>query len=304
MYPMKKYVITGSIGHISKPVVEGLVKAGKEVSVITSDAAKVASIEALGAKALVGSVSDHAFVKRAFQDAEVVYTMIPPIWQTNDWRAAQNEVGRAYTEALQGSAVQYVVNLSSIGAHLGEGVGPVNAIADFEKMLNALPNIHVKHLRPGFFYYNFLHKIGMINHAGILGDNFGLEGQKIPLVHTRDIAAVALEELLKLSFTGKSFRYILSDSRTMQDVASVLGKAINKTIPWIVFTDEQALQGALDAGVPASHAGNFVEMGAALRHGKMQEDIEKHNPTPGQTKLEDFAVEFSKAFEAQSVAHV
>ncbi|MBT1685881.1 NmrA family NAD(P)-binding protein [Dawidia soli] len=293
---MKKYVITGSIGHISKPVVEGLVKAGKEVSVITSDTGKVAAIEALGATALVGSVSDRDFVKRAFQGADAVYSMIPPIWQTTDWRAAQNEVGRAYTDALRGSTVKYVVNLSSIGAHLGEGVGPVNALADFEKMLNGLPGIHVKHLRPGYFFYNFTHQIGLINNAGILGDNFGLENQKVPLVHTRDIAAVALEELLGVSFTGKSFRYIVSDHRTLQDVARVLGQAIGKNIPWVVFTDEQALKGALDAGVPASHAGPFVEMGIALRTGRMQEDLEKTNPAPGPTKLEDFAAEFRAAF--------
>ncbi|MCD9018593.1 NmrA family NAD(P)-binding protein [Parachryseolinea silvisoli] len=297
---MKKYVITGSIGHISKPVVEGLVKAGKEVNVITSDAARVSAIEALGAKALVGSVSDRDFVKRAFRDADVVYTMIPPIWQTSDWRAAQNEVARIYTEALQGSTVKYVVNLSSIGAHLGNGVGPVDGLADFEKMLNGLPGIQVKHLRPGYFFYNFITQIGLINHAGILGDNFGLEGQKIPLVHTRDIAAVALEELLNVSFAGKSFRYILSDHRTMQDAARVLGQAIGKNIPWVVFTDEQALKGALDAGVPASHAGPFIEMGAMLRSGRMQEDLEKHAPTPGSTKLEDFASEFQAAFTAAS----
>lgn len=297
---MKKYVITGSIGHISKPVVESLVKAGKEVNVITSDAARVSAIEALGAKALVGSVSDRDFVKRAFREADVVYTMIPPIWQTSDWRAAQNEVARIYTEALQGSTVKYVVNLSSIGAHLGNGVGPVDGLADFEKMLNGLPGIQVKHLRPGYFFYNFITQIGLINHAGILGDNFGLEGQKIPLVHTRDIAAVALEELLNVSFAGKSFRYILSDRRTMQDAARVLGQAIGKNIPWVVFTDEQALKGALDAGVPASHAGPFIEMGAMLRSGRMQEDLEKHAPTPGSTKLEDFASEFQAAFTAAS----
>jgi uncharacterized protein YbjT (DUF2867 family) len=34
---MNKYVITGSIGHISKPIVEQLVKAGKQVTVITSN---------------------------------------------------------------------------------------------------------------------------------------------------------------------------------------------------------------------------------------------------------------------------
>ena len=42
---MNKYVITGSIGHISKPLVEGLIKAGKDVTVITSNNDRVKEIE-------------------------------------------------------------------------------------------------------------------------------------------------------------------------------------------------------------------------------------------------------------------
>jgi uncharacterized protein YbjT (DUF2867 family) len=37
---MKTYVITGSVGHISRPIIQGLVKAGKEVRVITSTPAR------------------------------------------------------------------------------------------------------------------------------------------------------------------------------------------------------------------------------------------------------------------------
>ena len=53
---MKNYVITGSLGNISRPIVEGLVKAGKNVKVITHSSDRVKEIEKLGAKALVGSV--------------------------------------------------------------------------------------------------------------------------------------------------------------------------------------------------------------------------------------------------------
>ncbi|MCZ8215025.1 MAG: NAD-dependent dehydratase, partial [Cyclobacteriaceae bacterium] len=83
---MKKYLITGSLGNISKPVVEGLVKQGNIVSVITGSQDRVADIEKLGAKALVGNLFDATFVERAFQDIDVAYTMIPPIWQTANWR--------------------------------------------------------------------------------------------------------------------------------------------------------------------------------------------------------------------------
>jgi len=292
---MKNYIITGSIGNISKPIVDGLVKAGKNVSVITSKADKVKEIEQLGAKALVGSVSDKEFVKKAFAGADVVYTMIPPIWVTSNWRKSQNEVGEVYINAIKSNNIKYVVNLSSLGANHKNGVGPVGALSDFEQELNAIPGLNVKHLRPSFFYYNLLAQIGLIKNAGIMGANYGQD--KIALVHPRDIAEVALQELLELKFTGNSVRHIVSDERTGAEVAQALGKAIGKEIPWVVFSDEDQLNGLLQGGVPQSHAPAYVEMGAAFRNGKMQEQI-SNNKTIGKTKLEDFAKEFSVAYKA------
>jgi uncharacterized protein YbjT (DUF2867 family) len=292
---MKNYIITGSIGNISKPIVAGLVKAGKNVSVITSKPDKVKDIEELGAKALVGSVSDKEFVKKAFAGADVVYTMIPPIWQTSNWRASQSEVADAYVDAIRSNNIKYVVNLSSLGAQHKNGVGPVGAIHDFEQALNAIPGLNVKHLRPSFFYYNLLAQIGLVKTAGIMGANYG--EQKIALVHPRDIAEVALQELLDVKFSGSSVRHIVSDERTGADVAKVLGKAIGKDLPWVVFSDDDQLKGMLGGGVPASHAPAYVEMGTAFRNGKMQERISE-NKTVGSTKLEDFAKEFSAAYNA------
>jgi uncharacterized protein YbjT (DUF2867 family) len=294
---MEKYVITGSIGNISKPIVKGLVKEGKDVRVITRSKDSVKEIESIGAKALLGNVEDLSFLKEAFQEAEVVYTMIPPIWQTSNWRASQNQIGKNYAQALEGSPVKFVVNLSSIGAHLGNGAGPVDGLHDFEQLLNAIPGIHVKHLRPSYFVSNFLSQIGMIKQGGIMGGNFG-EGEKIFLVHTNDIAAAALEELLNLTFSGNSVRYIFGDERSGQEIANVLGKAIGKDLPWVVFTDEQQKQGLLQAGLPETHAQGYTDLGKSIREGYLQADARKNKPALAETKLEDFAREFAAAFKA------
>lgn len=293
---MKKYVITGSLGNISKPVVASLVKAGHEVAVITSNAARVKDIEALGAKALVGSIQDQAFLDNALKGAEVVYTMIPPVWQTNDWRATQREFARSYTEAIKANHIKYIVNLSSIGADVPEGVGPVTGLYEFEQMLNEIPGLNVKHLRPSFFYPNFLAQIGLIKQAGIMGANYGKE--KLFLVHPKDIAAAAEEELLKLNFTGSSVRYIIGDERTGQEIAAALGKAIGKDLNWVEFTDDQQLQGLLGAGLAPSIANGYTEMGNAIRTGTMQAHAIKNKPALVSTKLEDFAKEFALVFNA------
>jgi uncharacterized protein YbjT (DUF2867 family) len=293
---MKKYVITGSIGHISKPVVEGLVKAGKEVTVITSTKARVEEIEKLGAKALVGSVHNASFVKEAFSGADVVYTMIPPIWQTSNWRASQDEVAGNYADAIRGNGIKYVVNLSSIGAHVGSGVGPVDGVAHLETLLNSIPGLNVKHLRPSFFYYNFMSQVGLAKTAGIIGGNYG-NGEKLFLVHPEDIAKVALEELRDLKFTGSSIRYIIGDERSGSEIASVLGKAIGKNINWVEFNDEQQKQGLLQAGLSETHAENYTTMGKALREGIMQVEARKNKPVFSSIKLEDFAKEFALAYQ-------
>ena len=294
---MKKYLITGSLGSISKIVVEGLVDAGHDVTVITTSTERTQDIIKLGANPLVGQLQDLAFLKNAFRQADVVYTMIPPIWQTNNWRKSQNEVAENYIAALKTSNVTHVVNLSSIGAHLSEGVGPVTGLHDFEQMLNGLAGINVRHLRPSYFYYNLLAQVGMIKQAGIMGSNFG-DKEKLFLAHPKDIAAVALDELLRLDFKGNSVRYIISDERSGEEIANVLGKAIGKNLSWIVFTDEQQKAGLLQAGLSETHAGAYTQMGHALGDGSMQADARVHKPAFSPTKLEDFALEFGRAYLA------
>jgi uncharacterized protein YbjT (DUF2867 family) len=293
---MKKYVITGSLGNISKPIIIGLAKAGHDVHVITSSADRQAAITQLGAKAHVGRLQDQAFLNGVLAGADAVYTMIPPIWQTTDWRASQRVFATAYAEAITANNIQYVVNLSSVGAHAPNGVGPVSGLYDFEQLLNQISGLHSKHLRPSFFFNNLMAQIPLIKQAGIMGSNYG-HGEKLFLVHTDDIAAVALEELLALSFKGSGVRYIIGDERSGQGIADVLGKAIGKPLAWMEFTDEQQHQGLVQAGLPQTIADGYTEMGHAIRTGLMQYDVRQNLPVFSPTKLETFAHAFAIAYK-------
>jgi uncharacterized protein YbjT (DUF2867 family) len=292
------YVITGSIGHISKPLVEGLVKAGHTVTVITSKTDNAATIEGLGAKAAVGSVEDAEFLKDAFAGADAVYLMIPPKWGVTDWRGHQNTVGDNYIAAIRANNTPFVVLLSSIGAHMGNGAGPVDGLHDMEQKLKTVEGLNVKVLRPSYFMYNLFNMIGLVKGMGIMGSNFGEE--KLVLVHTSDIAKVALQNLLNLDFTGHQIQYIASDERTGAEIARVLGEAVGKPeTPWVVFSDEQTKQGMLGSGLNEEMANGYTTMGVALREGTMQADYFANRPaTLGKVKLEDFAKnEFAPAFQ-------
>jgi uncharacterized protein YbjT (DUF2867 family) len=291
-----KITLTGSLGNISKPLAIQLIAAGHQVTVISSSADKKARIESLGAIPAIGTITDTDFLTAAFSGADAVYTMVPPDLAAPDLLQYFTSTGKNYAAAIRRSGVQRVVHLSSMGAHLDPGPGPIGGAREVEAILNGLEGVSVKYLRAPFFFINFYNNIDMIRHMGILGSNYPAQ-TKLVLVHPEDLAAAAAEEI-QSGFTGKSIRYVVSDERSSGEVASVLGNAVGKPeLPWVAFSDEEALQGIIQGGMPESIAKLLVEVGVAVRSGKVWEDYMALGGRPsGKRKLEDFAGEFAEIF--------
>jgi uncharacterized protein YbjT (DUF2867 family) len=290
-------VITGGAGNISKPLALQLLAAKHQVTVIGRSERNLKELVDAGAIAAIGSVEDIAFLTKTFSGADAVYTMVPPKWDAADWKSYIAGIGKNYAAAILASGIKKVVNLSSIGAHMELSCGPVSGLFHVEKALNELETVDVKHLRPAFFYTNFLANINMIKHMHIIGGNYG-ENSLLSLVYPGDIALAAAEELSSLTFSGKTIRYVVSDEKTTIEVASILGAAIgNPALPWVNFTDEQTHAGMLQAGLSEEVAKNYAEMGAAMRTGEMNAEYNQFpKPVFGKTKLEDFAKTFALIF--------
>ena len=291
-----KIIITGSLGNIGKPLTKNLVAAGHEITVISSNPARTADIENLGAKAQIGSVTDSDFLKEVFNGADAIFAMTPPNLGGSNVISNTINAGKAYANAIQESGVKRVVMLSSIGADFPGGTGPITGLHHIEQLYQDLNDVAVTFLRAGFFYTNFYNDVPLIKAAGIIGANYPAD-ISAPLVHPTDIAVAAAEELQRTG-AGKDIKYIVSDVRQPADFAKVLGAAIGKPeLPWVEFTDEQSLQGMTQAGIPEEIAGLYTEMGNAFRTGKLSKDFQKSgSPVNGNTKLEDFAKEFAAKF--------
>ncbi|MDJ0364683.1 NAD(P)H-binding protein [Hymenobacter sp. H14-R3] len=292
-----KIILTGSLGNISQPLAAALVQQGHAVTVISRTPAKQAAIEAMGATAAIGSVEDADFLAATFAGANAVYAMVPPSFTEPDSRAYFQRIGRNYAQAIAQAEVRRVVQLSSWGAHLAAGTGGILGSHDVEEILAALPGLTLTHLRPTSFYTNYYTYAGLIKAAGIMGANC-VGDRKIALVHPRDIAAAAAEELARPAApAGRTVRYVASDERTQQEVAHALGAAIGQpALRWVAFSDEQMRESLLKNGLPPSTAADVVAIYASMSSGKLGEDYEQHKPALGQVKLEDFAKEFAAAF--------
>ncbi|MCF0065221.1 NAD(P)H-binding protein [Dyadobacter chenwenxiniae] len=297
-----KIVLTGSLGHISRPLTADLIQKGHAVTVISSNPEREEEIAATGALPAVGSMDDAGFLTDTFAGADAVYTMVPPANYFDhdlDLLAYYRSKGNNYAKAIQESGVKRVVNLSTIGGHLGagEGSGILLGAHDVELILNALPsNVSITHMRPVSFYYNLYGYVEAIKNQGAIIANYGAEDE-IPWVSPVDIAVAVAEEIVR-PYTGRSVRYVASDDRTGNDTAAVLGAAIGKPdLKWVIAPDAQ-VQSALEGmGMNPKIAAGLVEMYGSLHNGVLAEDYLHHKPVMGKVKLEDFAIEFAAAFQ-------
>lgn len=328
-----KITLTGSLGHISKPLAEALVKKGHQVTVISTNPEKKRDIEALGATAAIGSVEDAGFLTKAFTSADVVYTMIPPASYFNpafDVWAYCDKLANNFVQAIRNSGVKRVVHLSSIGAHMDKGSGLILLHRKMEQALDSLSDVGITFMRPTGFYYNLYPNIGMIKQQGFIGANYG-EDDRIVWVAPEDIAMATGEEIEAIAArptpapapttasgsipvaaaaptTGggstspagtalRKIRYVGSDELTCSETARILGEAIGKPdLKWLIIPGEQMLGGLIAAGMKADIAAGLVEMYAAVHDGSLREDYDRHRPALGKIKMTDFAKDFAAAY--------
>lgn len=290
--------LTGSLGPIGQPLAQTLVQQGHAVTVISSKPEKQADIEAAGAKAAIGSIEDADFLTSAFTGADAVFTMVPrPNFFAPgfDPMAHCKTVVRNYAQAIERSGVKRVVHLSSIGAHMEKGSGLILVHHEAEQILNELTDAGITFMRPVGFYYNLLSFVPMIKGMGAISSNYGGD-DVIPWVSPKDIAAAIAEEIVT-PLTGRNVRYVASEELTCNEVAGILGAAIDKPdLQWNVISDEHMKSGMEAAGMPGAIAGALVEMQASMHNGELYRDYYRNKPEMGTIKLADFAKEFAAVY--------
>jgi len=294
-----KLVITGSLGHISKPLAATLIQQGHAVTVISSKPEKQKEIEALGAKAAIGRLEDPAFLTATFTGADAVYCMQPPpdfFNQSLDVMENFRLVSNSYVQAIKASGVKRVIQLSSIGAQLDKGTGFILSVHYLENKLKEIPGISVTFMRPTSFYYNLYHFLPVIKHTGNIISNYG-GADMVSWVSPIDIAAAVAEEMVSPA-AGIKIRYVVSDEVPCNEVARILGAAIGKPgLQWLTISNEEMQHQLEAAGMPPRTAALFVELNASIHTGELLRDYFKERPpVTGKVKMTDFAKEFAVTF--------
>lgn len=293
------YVVTGATGHVGSVVARLLLEQRKRVRAIARNRDRLRPLVDAGAESAPGSLEDAAFVRKTFEGATAAFAMIPPNFQVKGFRAYQNRIAEALASAAESAGLTHVVTMSSVGADLSEGTGPIIGLRDMEERFNRVRNVSVLHLRPTYFMENHLTAIPMIKSMGVMGGALKAD-LGFPMIASRDIGMVAARRLAALDFSGKQVLELLGPRDvSMSEVARVFGATIGKPdLRYVEVSYADAQRGLVQAGVPEEIAALYMEMARGFNEGRIRPTQPRSPQTNTPTTLEEFASTFAQAFRA------
>ena len=285
-----RVAVTAPTGNIGRPLVERLLEAGAgpDLVLLARHPEKLAHAAARGAAVRAGSLRDAAFVAEATRGADVLFWLTPPNYAAPDLRAWYGALGRNAAAAIEANRIPRVVHLSSIGAQLERGTGPIVGLHDVEAMLDAVcPN--VTHLRPAAFFQNFLWQVPSIKGMGAIFMPVAGSARSA-MVDTRDVAAVAAERLLDAGWTGRSTWGLHGPADVSYDeAAATFSAATGRRIAHVQITPEQAREALLGMGMSPDAADAMLDLYRAVSDGTLVSEEPRSPATTTPTTLADFA---------------
>ena len=261
------YVVAGVTGHTGKVVADTLLAHGEKVRVIVRDAKQGKAWRDKGAEVAVASLDSATALTIAFTGAKGVYLLVPPRYDSNDMLAAQVPVIDAFAEAIRKSAIPHVVLLSSLGAELAEGTGPIRTLHRAERTLGAASR-NITFLRAAYFIENAGSVLGAT--AGGVFPTFINPDLAMPLIATADIGRAAAELLLEPATGTRVVELTSVRPWTQHELAATLTKLTGRTVTAQFAPSEAIVPAMTGMGMSQGVAELFREMIGGINSGAIR----------------------------------
>lgn len=283
-----RIAITTPTGNVGRQVTRRLLDAGEhEIVLLARDAGKLKEEQSRGAKVITGDLADADYVRRATEKTETLFWVTPPDYTTDDLNAFQHRLAENAAAAIKANNISRTVVLSSLGAHLGDGFGPVTGLGQVESVIRrATSNLVI--LRPTLFMENFLPSLQSIAEAGsiylpVAGD------AKISMIATKDIADVAAK-VLSQPFHGTQLVPLHGPKEyTFNEVAGIIGETLGKTVNHTTVSPEQSREALKGIGASDNVADMFNELWSTIDNGTIKGEHARTKDTTTRTTMADFA---------------
>lgn len=216
-----KVLVTGGTGTVGSQVVRALAARQADVTVLTRDTAKAASLAA-GAKAVQGDLAKPETVRQVFDGVQAVF-LLNPVSPTEAHEALLALTG------MRNAGVSRLVYMSVQDAdkaawlpHFGGKVGVESAIK--------VSGIPYTILRPNNFHQNDYWFKDVILQYGVYPQPLGDVG--VSRVDVRDIGDAAATALLDDGHTGQTYDLVGPDAVTGESTARTWSRVLGKEIKY------------------------------------------------------------------------
>jgi uncharacterized protein YbjT (DUF2867 family) len=276
------FVIAGASGNTGSVVASTLLGQGKKVRVILRDEGKAAAWRDRGAEVAVARLDDAQALTAALRGAEGVYALVPPKHLSDDQLAEQRPIIDAWERAIAAVRPRHVVLLSSIGAELSAGSGPILSLHFTEEKLRAT-GVKLTALRAAYFMENW-GGVAAVAKANSILPAMITPGRAASMVATADIGRVAAEALLDGERAPEVIELAGPRDYTPEDVAAAFGAALGRRVD-VVGVPEEGIEPALQqAGLKPKVAALFKELNVGLNRGRIHWS---GTPRRGRVGIED-----------------
>jgi uncharacterized protein YbjT (DUF2867 family) len=283
-----KIAITTPTGNIGRRLTHRLLdEGGYELVLLARDPAKLAEEEAQGARIAAGSLADTDYVRGATEGVDALFFLCPPRMDVPDMRAYYGELARAGAAAVEANGIGHTLLLSSVGAHLTEGTGPILGLHDAEEVFEQVaPALTV--LRPGYFMENYLWQVETIReHASVFMPVSG--DVSMPMIATTDIAERAAEAIAGLLPSGKHVVSLQGPREySMDECAGLIGMAIGKEVRHVEVPPAALRENLLATGASEGAADTMLEMYAGFQAGRVVPEKPRSEAATTATSFERF----------------
>jgi uncharacterized protein YbjT (DUF2867 family) len=276
------YAVLGITGNTGAAAAAALLDAGQEVRALVRDPDKAASWRRRGVELQTGGVEEAGSLRALFTGVAGAFALVPPQPAHPHPIAWYAQVAEAIRDAATASGLPRLVFLSSEGAHLPSGTGPIRGAHEGERILQDLPATRVTVLRPTYFQENWASVLGLATAQGILPTFLADVDKRRAMVATRDIGATAAALLLDpdppalVELEGP-------EPYSARDAAALAGHAAGREVTPVVVPRDAWVDTLTGAGLGRPYAELLAEMYDSINAGHVRRSGAgelRRGPTP------------------------
>ena len=283
-----KILVIGGTGTIGSSVCEMLLAEQADFIAFVRNEEKAKNFHSKGIKTVMGDLSDLDSLKKAMVGMDKLFLLSVtspeiPLLHGNAAKAAK------------ASGLKHIVKISVRGASVDANFNIGRFHGNAEKEIREI-GIPYTFLQPHSFLQNLFFDKQSIKEQNAIYASMG-DG-KIPMIDTRDIAAVAATCLLEKGHEGKSCVLTGPKAISYHDIVAELSKALGRKINYIAQTPEESHKAMMSWGMPEWLVDDMTNLNRdyaadkATEVSPVVEQILRRKPISLEKFIQDFADRF------------